>query len=128
MPFKLHNPKVATPLTQWVSLFNNNDVNSIVRLYETDAVLIPTFELIIFNQKDRTVYFTNLFKKENLKCTVIYNEYKQFPNGRSDVLIANGIYIFSFTENGKEQNQKARYTFVFNNGKIVSHHSSVDPE
>ena len=126
MPFKLHNPKVATPLTQWVSLFNNNDVNSIVRLYETDAVLIPTFELIIFSQKDRAVYFKNLFKKENIRCSVIYNEYTQFRG--CDVLVANGIYIFSYMENGIEQRQKARYTFVFNKGKITSHHSSVDPE
>jgi hypothetical protein len=126
MPFKRHNPNSITPLTQWVSLFNNNDVNSIVRLYESDAVLIPTFELIIFGQKERAVYFTDLFKKENIRCSVVYNEYKQFRG--CDVLVANGIYIFSFVENGQEQRQKARYTFVFNKGKITSHHSSVDPE
>ena len=78
MPFKRQNPNSITPLTQWVSLFNNNDVNSIVRLYENDAVLIPTFELIIFGQKERAVYFTNLFKKQNIRCSVVYNEYKQF--------------------------------------------------
>jgi hypothetical protein len=46
--------------------------------------------------------------------------------------INTGLYTFTLTENGVQQQVPARYTFVYRrtNGEwlIVNHHSSVVPE
>jgi len=44
-------------------------------------------------------------------------------------MIASGIYLFSFDdEDGDRQEVLARYTYVINEGRIITHHSSVVPE
>ena len=38
-----------------------------------------------------------------------------------------GVYEFSYTENGKRQSVKARYSFIVKDGLITKQHSSEVP-
>jgi hypothetical protein len=126
-------PRPQSLLAEWVKYFNNHDVDNITAMYSENAILLPTFELICINEDQIVTYFYNLLKKDRLKCQVVVdfaniqtNKYAEFLT--KDIIVNNGVYIFSFYENGKFVTQRARYTFVFHNNLIVSHHSSVDPE
>ena len=120
-------------LSEWIHYFNTHDVESITAMYSINAILLPTFELICLSEDAIVKYFKNLLKKDRLNCKLVVDfaniqrdPYCNFLT--KDIIVNNGVYIFSFYENGKFVTQRARYTFVFHNNLIVSHHSSVDPE
>jgi hypothetical protein len=124
---------VQSLLNEWIYYFNTHDIDSITAMYSEDAILLPTFELICINEDQIATYFFNLLKKDRLNCQLVVdfaniqkNPYCEFLT--ADTIVNNGVYIFSFYENGKFVTQRARYTFVFHKNLIVSHHSSVDPE
>jgi len=94
---------------------------------------LPTFELICINEQQIITYFFNLLKKDRLRCDLVadFSNVQSNPNGcvlSPKTIVSNGVYVFSFYENGKLVTQRARYTFVFHNNFIITHHSSVDPE
>ena len=125
--------KMQPLLAEWLHYFNNHDVDSITAMYSENAILLPTFELICTNEDQIVTYFYNLLKKYRLSCKLVvdFANLQQNKDGEflaPNIVVNNGIYIFSFYENGKFVTQRARYTFVFHNNLIVSHHSSVDPE
>ena len=125
--------KMQPLLSEWLHYFNNHDVDSITAMYSENAILLPTFELICTNEDQIVTYFYNLLKKDRLSCKLVvdFANLQQNKDGEflaPNIVVNNGIYIFSFYENGKFVTQRARYTFVFHNNLIVSHHSSVDPE
>lgn len=117
------------PLNAWAEAMASRKTENVLAMYDEDAVLIATFEKKpITNQEDRKKYFDGLLKKENLKVT--YNEIH--ADIEDDVLTANGLYTFSFTEAGKVVEAPARFTFVFEKDdgvyQIESHHSSLVPQ
>jgi len=125
--------KVQQLLHEWLYYFNTHDFDSITAMYSEDAILLPTFELICKTEDEIAKYFFNLLKKDRLACKLVvdFGKIQEKQNGEfltKNIIVNNGIYIFSFYENGKFVTQRARYTFVFHNNLIVSHHSSVDPE
>ena len=125
--------QAQTLLKEWIHYFNNHDVDSITAMYSEDAILLPTFELICTTENQIVTYFYNLLKKDRLSCQLVvdFANIQQNPYCgilTKDIIVNNGVYIFSFYEDGKFVTQRARYTFVFHNNLIVSHHSSVDPE
>ena len=115
-------------LNNWEQCLNSGDLQGIVNLYSTDAVLWGTFSKVIRNNhKLIKEYFDGLFKKKQLK--VQFNS--QYSRSYSDVYIYSGEYEFSFMEDEKVC-IPARYTIVVyenNTGefKIVEHHSSLFP-
>jgi len=120
-------------LKEWLYYFNTHDIDSITAMYSDDAILLPTFELICINESQISTYFFNLLKKDRLKCDLVadFSNIQENPNGcvlSPKTIVSNGVYIFSFYENGKLVTQRARYTFVFHNEFIITHHSSVDPK
>ena len=113
-------------LNMWSVFFNNKNLNAIILLYSNNAVLLATFNKDILQGKGNIMpYFVNLFKKENLK--VVFDD-KPIITPVDDAFVVSGNYTFSFTENGKRIEEKARYSYVIENRKIVNHHSSVRPE
>ena len=125
--------KVNPLLAEWVHHFNNHDVDAITSMYHENAILLPTFELICTTEDQIVTYFFNLLKKDRLRCDVAADFSNTSANNKAcsispNTTVSNGVYVFSFYENGKFVTQRARYTFVFNKNLIVSHHSSVDPE
>ena len=81
-------------------------------------------KIISFLSASLVTYFESFLDKENLKCQVI-NNVTQIGGSEQ---IASGIYLFSFTENGKKQVVEARYSFVVKGGLVINHHSSETPE
>lgn len=113
----------------WNAALATGDPQKVADLYAPDAVLLPT----VSNQVRRTRaeivdYFTEFLKAE--------------PQGEmrdqivdvldADTAINAGVYEFTLTKEGKQQQVKARYTYVYElrDGKwlIVNHHSSAMPE
>jgi hypothetical protein len=120
-------------LAEWVLHFNNHDVDSITSMYHENAILLPTFELICLTEDQIVTYFYNLLKKDRLRCDVAADFLNQSANDKAcsisqNTVVSNGVYVFSFYENGKLVTQRARFTYVFHNNLIITHHSSVDPE
>lgn len=117
-------------LQKWVDAVKTRDAETIVRLYDDEAILLSTFDpKPITNQADRLKYFEKLTKKEGLRVRIDKAYYEE--NG--DIAIANGLYTFQFEEGGKTVSVPARFSFVFENEpdeegwEIESHHSSVLP-
>jgi hypothetical protein len=118
-------------LNKWVAAMESRNTSNVVGLYDDDAVLIATFaKKPIINQKDRTKYFDDLLKHHNLKVKVT----ELYTDRDGDIAMANGLYTFSFKENGKTVEVPARFTFVFEHEadedrwEIESHHSSLLPK
>ena len=125
--------EINSLLQEWVKYFNEHDVDSITSMYHEDAILLPTFELICTTENQIVTYFYNLLKKDRLRCDVAADFSNQPANDKAtkispNTIISNGVYVFSFYENGKLVTQRARFTYVFHNNLIITHHSSVDPE
>jgi hypothetical protein len=115
-------------IKNWEKLFNENSLN-IVNTYADNGVLIGTFATKIKKGREFIApYFTNLFKKENLKVKfdndVFFNEF-------IDGYILSGFYKFSYIDMEERKSISARYSFVVQNinGKslIINHHSSEIP-
>ena len=71
-------------------------------------------------------YFIHFLNKEDLKCTIT-KDVSQLDYDQ-DTTIHNGLYYFSFRDQGQMKVVKARYTFVINQNQILTHHSSLLPE
>ena len=111
----------------WVTRVSNNATpESMTELYEPTAVLLATYESFLVGSKEIKGYFKEFLDKKNLKCEIIENLTKTDKVTKAQ--IANGIYIFSFTDEKDVYTRVfARYTFVIFNNKIITHHSSVNP-
>lgn len=117
-------------LNMWSVFFKNKNLNAIMLLYSNNAVLLATFNKDILQGRGNIMpYFVNLFKKENLN--VVFDD-KPIITLIDDAYVISGNYTFSFTENGKRVEEKARYSYVIEdrgqNSRIINHHSSVRPE
>jgi len=117
-------------LNMWSVFFKNKNLNAIMRLYSNNAVLLATFNKDILQGRGNIMpYFVNLFKKENLN--VVFDD-KPIISPIDDAYVISGNYTFSYTENGKRVEVKARYSYVIEergqNSRIINHHSSVRPE
>ena len=115
-------------LQQWEGYLNKGDLENILTLYASDAVLWGTFSKAIRDNSDLIhEYFQELLQKENLRVnfgTVRHRVYK-------DVHLFSGTYEFS---HGREEPivLPARFTLVIHrveggDYKIVEHHSSLIP-
>ena len=120
----MHN---NTTLNRWITLVSSKDIESILDLYEPDAVLLGTFcDKIRIGKSDIRDYFNHFFKR-NPEVSVIESNTHIITNS---LHIINGFYDFKTTS---KENQiiHARFTFVFKkkgeSWKILTHHSSVIP-
>ena len=96
------------------------------RFYSKNAILLATFDTLLRGKKEIYEYFVDFIDKDNMRCRILEN-FTLIDRDR-DTKIANGLYEFTFTENGKPQKVIARYTFVINSRRINTQHSSLKPE
>ena len=108
----------------WANSIGSLTPSEMSSLYSIHAVLLATYENLLVGQHEIKGYFEDFLDKENLSCKIVGNVTQSFVREQ----IASGIYLFSFTENGKTKTVEARYSFVIYDGKIVNHHSSETPE
>ena len=117
-------------LEQWMQAVNNGDVESLLGLYDSQAVLIPTFSNRLLNKPDKLrEYFEKLGSREELSIalhekTLIVQELK------NQIFSLSGIYNWRFIVDGELLNFEARFSYVTDLSKpspILHHHSSQIP-
>ncbi len=117
-------------LNQWMQAVNNGDVETLLGLYDSQAVLIPTFSnRLLKTSAQLREYFEKLGSREELSIalhekTLIVQD---LPSG---VSLLSGIYNWRFAVDGELLNFEARFGYVIDLSRpnpIVHHHSSQIP-
>lgn len=132
-PTDTHKPptkdEIAALFKLWNDALAHGDANKVADRYAPNAVLLPTLSNKVRKTREGIIdYFKHFLESK--------------PSGKikestitilsPTVAIDSGIYVFTLTKDGKEQQVEARYTFVYElrdgTWVIVNHHSSVMPE
>lgn len=110
----------------WNKALESGDPDKVVRLYATNAILLPTL-----SNRPRTShaeirdYFAKTFMPRGPSGTIV----KAYVRVFADVAICSGIFAFTFRDRSAAQ---VRKSFVYRwNGEewlIIEHHSSLMPE
>ena len=119
------NKRIPKIVKRWANNISKRKPKKMISFYSRRAILLATYESMLIGKDEIYGYFVEFLNKENLNCKILEN-YTQTDYDR-DTHIANGLYEFSFNEGGEEKVVLARYTFVVNKDKIITHHSSVNP-
>ena len=117
-------------LVQWMQAVNRGDVESLLGLYDSQAVLIPTFSNRMLHTPDtRREYFEKLGSREELSIA-LHEKTLIIQNLPNEVSLLSGIYNWRFAVDGEVLNFEARFSCVIDLSKpnpIVHHHSSQIP-
>lgn len=108
----------------WAKSISDRNPEKQTAFYEYNAVLLPTFNLIEIGVDSIYWYFMEFLNKKNLNCEITFIDTKR--SGQMEC--STGLYMFSFVEDDMLKEVEARFTFVSKNGKIISHHSSLNPK
>ena len=120
--------KIKQLLTAWNASLQTDDLDKVVANYANDAILLPTMSSKIrHNHEEIKDYF-----KHFLKLKAVEHVDEENIRVYGDIAVNSGRYTFNILKNGKSEQIKARFTFVYRRagGKwlIIEHHSSVLPE
>ena len=110
-------------LNKWVRAVNSHDINLLMKLYASDAILIPAFS----NRFRKGKYeikdlFRDLFEKDDLHV-IPFQVHTQRVNG---VKIDSGEYKIKWTNDGFEKSETARFSIIIKDGLIITHHASIE--
>ena len=113
-------------LNDWKKNFDSKNLDGIVNNYSQDGILVSTFGEILTGREAIKEYFIGLFKKDQLSVDYLDEPQVMELDGATTL---TGLYQFNYSENGKMNNVKSRYSFICKkiNGKvyIIKQHSSV---
>jgi len=117
-------------LDEWIQLVNNGDIESLLNLYDNEAILIPTFSNGILNTPEKLRgYFEELGSREELSVSV-NEKYLVVQELQNQIFALGGIYDWRFNVEGEVQNFEARFSYLIDLSKsspILHHHSSQVP-
>jgi hypothetical protein len=123
-------------LNGWARALANSTPNNptpIVNTYAREereplaAVLMPTCAKGTWiGHAAITKYFQEKFLKYEPRAEIKTNDAKIV--GNCNLGSASGLYTFKLKVGNETKTLQARYTFVFRDGKIAQHHSSLEPE
>ena len=117
-------------LDEWIQLVNNGDIESLLNLYDNEAILIPTFSNGILNTPEKLRrYFEELGSREELSVSV-NEKYLVVQELQNQIFALGGIYDWRFNVEGEVQNFEARFSYLVDLSKpspILHHHSSQVP-
>jgi uncharacterized protein (TIGR02246 family) len=121
--------QIAALFDEWNAALATGNPEKVADLYAADAVLLPTLSPQIRTTRAAIVdYFAHLLRS-NPQAVITQEIITVLDRNNA---INTGLYTFTLTQNGVQQQVPARYTFVYRrtNGEwlIVNHHSSVVPE
>ncbi len=126
---------VAAATKKWAEAFNANNIDSILALYDEEAVLWGTTSPTLRTTSDkRHEYFTGPFgaamEKKITELKVEFGDSVIRVYG--DTAINTGYYTFSWVKDGETTTLPARFSFTYvkrdGEWKIVDHHSSKIPQ
>jgi len=115
-------------LKNWNQYFNEGNLSSIVKLYDKECILLPTFSNEIFSDLEKIKgYFFKCIIEQKVSVEINYNSVVEKKIGEN-IFLLSGVYIFEFKTKKKVT---ARFTFLINPMKekpIKHHHSSPIPD
>ena len=117
-------------LNQWLQAVNNGDVETLLGLYDKQAVLIPTFSNRLLNTPDKLrEYFEKLGSREELSIA-LHEKTLIIQDLQNQLFSLSGIYNWRFVVDGELLNFEARFSYLIDLAKpspILHHHSSQIP-
>jgi uncharacterized protein (TIGR02246 family) len=120
---------VAAATQAWIDAMSSHDVERVVALYDSGAVLWGTRSPTLRDTPAAVRDYFNILKTVPPSYKVILGEERVRVYGA--IAINTGTYTFSEARDGKEVIRPARFSFVYWNrdGRwlIVDHHSSAVP-
>lgn len=121
--------QIAALFNDWNAALATGDPQKVADLYAPDAVLLPTVSNKVRHSRAEIVdYFTKFLQSK--PQGVIQDETVNVLDPTT--ALNTGVYEFTLTKDGRRQQVRARYTYVYElrDGKwlIVNHHSSAMPE
>ncbi|WP_019142994.1 DUF4440 domain-containing protein [Noviherbaspirillum massiliense] len=121
--------EVAAATRQWVEGMTRHDIDSVVALYDPEAVLWGTRSPTLRDNPAKVREYFNILRTVPPTYKVDLGEQRIRVYG--PIAINTGTYTFSEVRDGKEIVRPARFSFVYRhvNGRwlIVDHHSSAMP-
>jgi len=130
--FTMAGPKedVAAATQAWADAMTGHDVDRVLALYDSDAVLWGTRSPALRDTPAALREYFNILRTVPPSYKAVLGEQRVRIYG--DIAINTGTYTFSEVRDGKEIVRPARFSFVYWNrgGRwfIVDHHSSAVPE
>lgn len=126
---QLNAEKILENVARWVSSFSEDTSKNICALYNEQATLWGTLSPI---KRDSATlikdYFDQVFKYSNRYAELTEANVRLF----GDIAICNGLYNFSWLNDGVQVTTAARFSLVYINqgGRwlITEHHSSCIPQ
>ena len=117
-------------LEQWMKAVNDNNVESLLSLYDNEAVLIPTFSNRLLNTPEKLRdYFEKLGSREELSIA-LHEKTLIIQELGNQIYSLSGIYNWRFAVDGELLNFEARFSYLIDISKqnpILHHHSSQIP-
>lgn len=117
-------------LDQWMQAINSADVEKLLSLYDSSAILIPTFSNKVLNTPEKIRdYFEKLGNREELSIALHENTLKM-QELKDDYYTINGIYNWRFKVEDETLNFEARFSYLIDlksSTPILHHHSSQVP-
>ena len=117
-------------LDEWIQLINTGDIESLLKLYDREAIVIPTFSNIILSKPEKLrQYFESLAVRKELNITV-HEDTLVIQEIQKEIFSLSGIYRWQFIVDGTLNKFEARFTYLINLSKvspILHHHSSLIP-
>jgi hypothetical protein len=117
-------------LAKWLEAVNSGDVEELLSLYDTQAVLIPTFSNRLLNTPEKQRgYFEQLSSREKLSVT-LHEKTLLVQEITDKIFVLSGIYNWRFNIDDEPINFEARFSYTLdlaNPSPILHHHSSQIP-
>lgn len=121
--------EIAGITQKWVEGMSRHDIDSVVALYDRDAVLWGTRSPTLRDRPDTVRDYFSILRTVPPSYKVVLGEQRIRVYG--EMAINTGTYTFSEVRDGKEVSRPARFSFVFRHRdgqwRIVDHHSSAVP-
>ena len=121
--------EIAAVTQKWIDGMTRHDIDSVVALYDPEAVLWGTRSPTLRDKPDSVRGYFNILRTVPPSYKAVLGEQRIRIYG--DLAINTGTYTFSETRDGKEVIRPARFSFVYRyqNGRwlIIDHHSSAVP-
>ena len=120
---------IANLFTQWNAALATGNPEKVADRYAADAVLLPTVSNTVRTDRAGIVDYFDHFLRAKPQGVIKKSVINLLDRTTA---VDAGVYVFTLTENGKQRQVEARYTFVYElrGGRwlIVNHHSSAMPE
>lgn len=117
-------------LSRWMQAVNEGNVDELLGLYSSQAILIPTFSNRILNTPEKLQeYFEKLASRPDLSIA-LHEKTLEMQELANDYSSLSGIYNWRFSVDGEILNFEARFSYLIdasNSNPILHHHSSQIP-